>query len=115
MATEHEEQAGFVKWFRENYPSLMIFAIPNGDKRHISVAKRLKTEGVLKGIPDLQIVLPDEKVLWVEMKKEDGKLSQSQKDILSQLDSLHHNYIIGCGCVDASKQVSNYLSKKYML
>lgn len=115
MATEHEEQVGFIRWFRENYPSLIIFAIPNGDKRHISVAKRLKNEGVLKGIPDLQIVLPDGKVLWVEMKKENGKLSESQEYILTQLESLNHNYIIGYTCEDASRQVKEYLSKKYPL
>ena len=44
--SEHSEQVGFVNWFRAKYPKVLIFAIPNGEKRSISVATRLKAEGV---------------------------------------------------------------------
>jgi len=53
--SEHSEQVGFINWFRVQYPRVLIFAIPNGEKRSISVAKRLKAEGVVRGIPDLYI------------------------------------------------------------
>ena len=43
--SEHSEQVGFINWFRSQYPEILIFAIPNGEKRSISVAKRLKDGG----------------------------------------------------------------------
>ena len=53
VPTEHEEQREMVRWFRQTYPNVRIFAIPNGEKRSISVAARLKVEGVNAGVPDL--------------------------------------------------------------
>ena len=67
--SEHSEQVGFVNWFRAKYPHTLIFAIPNGEKRSISVATRLKAEGVTRGIPDLYIPACN---LWVEMKRATG-------------------------------------------
>jgi hypothetical protein len=46
--SEHSEQVGFVNWFNVQYPRVLIFAIPNGEKRSITVAKRLKAEGVVR-------------------------------------------------------------------
>ena len=66
---EHAEQVGFLNWFRSRFPSVLIFAIPNGDHRAITTAKRLKAEGVTAGIPDLFIPQWD---LWVEMKRREG-------------------------------------------
>ena len=66
---EHIEQVNFVNWFEYNYPTIKIIAVPNGGKRAISVAKKLKAEGVKRGVPDLFI--PELK-LWIEMKKVKG-------------------------------------------
>jgi len=49
MPTEHEEQRELVRWFRQTYPDVRIFAIPNWEKRSNSVASRLKAEGVSAG------------------------------------------------------------------
>jgi hypothetical protein len=59
-------------------PELEIRAIPNGEKRHIAVASRLKAEGVKRGTPDIFICLPAGKVAWLEMKAEKGRLSPDQ-------------------------------------
>lgn len=53
---EHLLQVDCVNWFHTNYPDIVIFAIPNGGQRHITVAKKLKAEGVLAGVPDLFIM-----------------------------------------------------------
>ena len=55
VPTEHAEQVGFVQWFRAHFPRVLIFAIPNGEKRAISVARRLRAEGVVAGVPDLYV------------------------------------------------------------
>lgn len=56
-ATEHQEQCAFIEWCERHagqYPDLAwVAAIPNGGKRHISVAVQMKREGVRAGYPDL--------------------------------------------------------------
>ena len=107
--SEHSEQVGFVNWFRAKYPKVLIFAIPNGEKRAISVAVRLKEEGVTPGIPDLYIPSCN---LWVEMKRvKGGRISPDQKKIISYLESVGHTVIVGKGATDASKQVLEFLEK----
>ena len=106
---EHDEQVGFVNWFRSEYPAVLIFAIPNGERRAISVAKRLKAEGVVRGIPDLFV---PEWNLWIEMKRaKGGRLSPEQKEIICHLDQCH-TVIVGLGARDASRQVVNFLAEK---
>jgi len=108
--SEHSEQVGFVNWFRAKYPHTLIFAIPNGEKRSISVATRLKAEGVTRGIPDLYIPACN---LWVEMKRvTGGRLSPDQKKVIEYLRSVGHTVIIGKGAGDASKQVLEFLDAK---
>jgi len=101
--SEHSEQVGLINWFRLQYPNVLIFAIPNGEKRAITVAKRLKAEGVVRGIPDLFIPQWN---LWVEMKRESGgRLSPDQKSMITYLESIGNTVIIGKGAADASKQI----------
>lgn len=108
--TEHEEQVGFLNWFRQRYPSVLIFAIPNGEKRSISVARRLKAEGVKPGVPDLNV---PEWGLWIEMKRrEGGRLSADQKDVIRYLEGIGQTVIVGKGAGDASKQVLKFLDGK---
>jgi len=108
--SEHSEQVGFVNWFRAKYPHTLIFAIPNGEKRSISVATRLKAEGVTRGIPDLYIPSCN---LWVEMKRATGgRLSPDQKKVIEYLRSVGHTVIAGKGAGDASKQVLEFLDAK---
>ena len=82
---------------------MLIFAIPNGEKRAITVAKRLKAEGVVRGIPDLFIPQWN---LWVEMKRiSGGRLSPEQKGMIQYLEGVGHKVIVAKGAADASKQI----------
>ena len=111
--TEHQEQVGFLHWFRAQYPRVMIFAIPNGEKRNISVAKRLKAEGVMPGVPDLFI---PEWLLWVEMKRaKGGRLSDDQKEVIARLEQMGHFVIVGRGAEDASRQVRSFEIKQRLI
>jgi len=108
--SEHEEQVGFINWFRAKYPDVLIFAIPNGEKRAISVAKRLKMEGVVRGIPDLFVPAW---TLWIEMKRvSGGRLSTEQRQMIKYLEGIGHTVIIGKGAGDASKQVLDFFERK---
>ena len=108
--SEHEEQKGFVDWWRVRFPDVLIFAIPNGEHRAISVAKRLKAEGVVRGVPDLYV--PKLK-LWIEMKRQKGgRLSAEQKAIIPYLESIGDAVIVGYGAEDASRKVLEFIKKR---
>jgi hypothetical protein len=103
IPTEHEEQVGFISWWRLRFPGVLIFSIPNGEHRHISVAKRLKDEGLTPGMPDLYC--PKYK-LWIELKRSrGGKISQEQERIIEYLRMIGDTVIIAMGAEDASRQV----------
>lgn len=107
--SEHEEQTAFITWFRMQYQGVLIYAIPNGGKRSMSEAKRIKDEGGVAGIPDLHV--PQWK-LWIEMKRADGgRVSNEQKSIKAHLEMIGHTVIIGKGCMDAINQVREYVHK----
>jgi len=89
---------------------VLIFAIPNGEKRAITVAKRLKAEGVVRGIPDLFIPQFN---LWVEMKRiTGGRLSPEQKGMITYLEGIGQKVIVGKGAADASRQILEFLEEK---
>ena len=73
-------------------PELEARAVPNGEKRHIRVASRLKAEGVRRGTPDIFICLPAGKVAWLEMKAAKGSLSDDQKAFREKVTALGHAY-----------------------
>ena len=98
-----------MNWFRTRFPCVLIFAIPNGEKRAMTVAKRLKAEGVVSGIPDLFV---PEWCLWVEMKRvKGGRLSPDQKDVIEYLESIGQTVLVGKGAKQASELVLKYVKK----
>jgi len=116
MKTESQEQIEFIQWCKRNaveYPELdEIFAIPNGGKRHIFTASRMKLEGVKPGVPDL--LLPVQKRgyagLFIEMKKLDGKLSPAQKKRIPKLRAQGYAVVICKGAERAKKLIKSYLN-----
>lgn len=58
--TEHQLQVSIIDYVNKILPALRpyIFAIPNGGLRNVIVAKKLKSEGVTAGVPDLFIDIP---------------------------------------------------------
>jgi hypothetical protein len=109
IPTEHEEQRKVVRWFRQTWPGVRIFAIPNGGHRSMATAGRLKAEGVTSGVPDLFV--PAWR-LWIEMKRiRGGSLSQEQKDWHRYLKSVGYWVIVGKGAEDAKRQISAFFDK----
>ena len=69
-------------------PDCYFFAVPNGGARHIRVAVRLKEEGAKRGIPDLHIMMPGGRLVYLEMKIKGGSLSSDQKAFRDMARSL---------------------------
>lgn len=105
IPTEHEEQRETVKWFRQTFKGVRIFAIPNGGLRNKMTAARLKVEGVSAGVPDLYI--PAWK-LWVEMKRtKGGVVDKNQKDWHEYLRSIGDTVIVCYGAEQAKEMIEN--------
>jgi len=86
LPSEHQIQASYFDWVKRMIPKdprfEAIFAIPNGSKRHLSIAVKLKREGVKSGVWDIFVMVPSKKFnahgLWIETKKPKGKLIETQ-------------------------------------
>lgn len=108
--SESEEQVGFINWFEAAFPGVLIFHIPNGGHRAMTVAKKLKAEGVKPGVPDLYI--PAWKI-WIEMKRQKGgKVSDEQMDWYDYLTGIGDTVIIGRGARDASAKLAEILKAR---
>jgi len=106
---EHGEQVAFVNWFRATFPSILIYAIPNGGKRSITEAKRLKAEGVVPGIPDLHV--PAWK-LRIEMKRQKGgRVSTEQAEVMDYLQTVGDTCLVCAGFEDARRQVFVFIRR----
>ena len=106
IPSEHFEQRETVKWFRQTYKGVRIFAIPNGGARNITTAARLKVEGVSAGVPDLYV--PAWR-LWIEMKRaKGGVVDKNQKDWHEYLTSIGDTVIVCRGFEEAARMISSH-------
>ena len=115
---EHDEQVALFTWAGYNlnkYPCLeFMYAIPNGGKRHINVAKKLKAEGVKAGVLDVFLPEPVGKYhgLYIEMKYGYNKMSDNQKNFAKMAQE--KGYAVGL-CYDwesAADLIQSYLNGK---
>jgi hypothetical protein len=108
--TEHQEQVGFCQWISLKFPGLLCFSIPNGEHRAISVAVRLKKEGLTRGIPDLFI--PSLKI-FIEMKRKDGGVvSKEQEKIIAYLQRVGYTVWVCHGAEEASLKLLTFLKER---
>lgn len=90
-ASEHKIQVALMDYLSiAGRKDLHWFAIPNGEKRHIAVASRLKAEGVRRGSPDVVFLLEGGRVAWLEMKAAKGSLKPEQKEFRDKALALGH-------------------------
>lgn len=115
VPTESIEQINLFRWatlHEGKYPELILLHhIPNGGKRAIATAKRLKMEGVKAGVPD--ICLPVSKGgyngLYIELKAGKNTTSDNQDFWLSELKKQGYFSCVCWGWEEASDRILNYL------
>jgi len=82
---------------------ILYFAVPNGGKRPPKTASFLKAEGVLAGVSDLVILLPNAKAVFVEVKTAKNGQQDTQKLFQSNVEKLDFKYLIWRSVDDAVK------------
>lgn len=107
---EHEQTKVCVYLAKRGLP---YFCIPNGGKRGMLEAMRLKRSGVMAGIPDLMIPVACGKWhgLFLEMKKEKGGIvSESQKYWIEILRGQDYKVEVCHGANHAIDEIAHYFS-----
>lgn len=103
--TEKQEQAEFLRWFRDTFPQHKIAAIPNGSQRSKKTAIQLKNEGMSPGFPDLEIPFLS---LYIEMKAQKrGVVSKEQKEWIEYLRSISKRAEVAKGAEEAKRITLN--------
>ena len=113
---EHQIQKSYFKILSLNeneFPELAyIFAIPNGGKRNIGVAVKMKREGVKRGVPDCQIPIAVKPFhgCFLETKTEKGTMSKEQKEYRLFLVNQGYEHIICRSCDELVTATQKYLN-----
>lgn len=93
---------------QEMRPELIRLAIPNGGMRHPIVGRMLKAEGLLPGSPDLVWAMEQARVLWMELKSENGSLSDEQIGMHFKLRELGHTVEVAYSFDEAMDLLQHY-------
>jgi hypothetical protein len=95
---ESQLQSACVMWFRLQYPVLgrLMFAVPNGHYRSKRTACIIKGEGVVAGVADLILLVPNKKYasLCIEMKAGKGRQTELQAQFQSAAESVGNMYAV---------------------
>ena len=108
-------QQSCVRWFRLVYPeyALRLFAIPNGGQRGKAEAARLKCEGVLAGVPDLFLAVPNQDHnahgLFIEMKVGANKASEKQVRVLKDFGKAGYHTALVYSFDQFRNDISTYI------
>ena len=88
-----------------------VQASPNASRRTPRQGAWMKAEGMLAGWPDLEVFYPNVKNqnLYIEMKTEKGKLSDSQFECLTYLELCGHDVAICRTVEDAVDKICKHL------
>ena len=112
---EHILQCSCVRWFRLAHRNLsgLLYAVPNGGKRDQRTGAYLKAEGVLAGVSDLNLDVPNKDYhgLRIEMKTQKGKQQESQQTFQINVENQGYKYAICRSLDEFIKVVEMYLSK----
>jgi len=115
---EHDEQARVIQW-RDAHLDLcpklwLLYANPNGGKRNIRVAKKLKKEGTLPGVCDLFLPVARKGYhgLYIEMKRVNASpsdTSEAQKRFIEGVIAEGFCAFVCYGHEDAIETILSYM------
>jgi len=121
MTSEHEEQKAVIDWataHADQYPPLgWLYAIINGvplagsAKQRSRIINYMKAEGMLPGVVDLCLpaARQDKNGLYIEMKKQGGKVSEGQAEFLAYLETENYHGAVCVGAIEAVELLKWYL------
>ena len=113
--SEAQEQATVIEWalYNQNrYPELkLLHHIPNGGRRDARTGAMMKRQGVKAGVPDLHLPVSRGKYhsLYIEMKTDKGRPTDTQKEWLDALNAEGNMAVICHSADEAIAVIKLYL------
>lgn len=113
--TERQQQQRVIKWAAEHeaeFPELkLLYHVPNERKCSPATGRQLKLSGVKSGVPDLCLPVARQNFhgLYIEMKREGGRLRENQKQWISDLSAQGHCCKVCYSAEDAIHVLESYL------
>jgi hypothetical protein len=112
---EDAEQAALFDWARTAKIKQLrwLHAIPNGGKRNIREAARLKRQGVKAGVADifLPVPVPPYHGLYIEMKRARGRATTTakQREFIADMELQGYRAVVCRGAGEAILSIKYYL------
>jgi VRR-NUC domain len=109
---EDQIQIEIFKWLRLQHKDILAFHVPNGGKRNLLEAARLKRMGVLAGVADVLILEPRGKhpLLALELKSQGGKQTPLQAVFEANCIRRNIKYKIAKSFYQAKEIIDEYLN-----
>jgi VRR-NUC domain len=110
IPSEDKEQIALATWLTKQ--GIIFYAVPNGGRRNLREAVKLKRMGVSPGVPDICIPIPsgDYHGCYLELKRQKGgRLSPEQAGWLQYLRNQNYYADMAEGFEEAKKIVLYYL------
>lgn len=106
VATEEQIHCSIADLLRfKGHPNLIWWHTPNGELRTGRTGVKLKRMGVIPGVPDFCLVLPDGRAAFLEVKSATGRLSPEQKAFAERCAASG----AVCTVVRSSREAETYL------
>lgn len=104
---ESDIQIEVVDWFKSKQSEyrFRIFSVPNEGKRKVWYLHKLVRMGLKSGVPDLILEFPEGRMVYLEIKAEKGKLSETQQNWLKVSNVFKTPHYIIKGSVEANLSV----------
>lgn len=114
---EDNLQIGCVTWMQYQHPheAMMLHHSPNGGWRDAREAAKFKAMGTRAGFPDLFLAIPSHGYhgLFVELKTDKGRQSESQKEWETMLTLYGYKYVLIRDLGTFRKTINDYLNISY--
>lgn len=104
--SEDRIQYDIVRWLQDR--KIFFFSVPNdAGGRSVQAMARAKSMGLRAGVSDLVVVLPW-RVIFMEVKTDDGKPSHLQDVFRDRITELGHRYEIVRSVEDVKRVLTDY-------
>ena len=117
--TESVEQQNLFRWARLQsgaHPELaLLYHIPNEGKRSVHTGRRMRAEGLKRGVPDicLPVARGGKHGLYVELKRLRGsKTSDDQREWLAALEAQGYAVALCKGWEAAAEVITKYINQE---
>ena len=104
---ESDIQIDVVNWLKSKQSDyrMRFFSIPNEGQRKVWFLNKLVRMGLKSGVPDLVIEFPQGRMVYLEIKAEKGKLSETQQNWLKVSNLFHTPHYVLYGSLELNKSL----------